>query len=453
MKDITKKLDKKIVLSVAAAVTALAGIGIYSLSQLGDNNQTSATMASQNNSQNASRFAVTNRLIQSLEEQIQREASKTTADTQLKLANAYLQKVRETADTSYYAKVDSALAAAAALESGNPEVFAIRAAVAYGRHDFTEGLKSAQRAAKLKPKQASYHGLVGDGQIELGNYPAAVAAYQIMVDLRPNLSSFNRIAHIREIYGDIEGAKAALASAISAGSNFPENVAFSQVELGKLQLRGSYPQNVVQNSDKAETSFKQALASVQDFEPALQGLGKVAAARGNNKLAISYFQKAAKALPVAQYATDLGDIYAVQSDSRRSAQQYQLARLAYQQSEADGIDTDQELALFLADHSRDYDAALSKAKAAYRVRPNIYAADTLAWAHHKKGNAADAKRYSAEALRLGEHDPTILFHAGMISQKAGNTAEAKRLLTRALELHPNFSIIHVPVAKKVLAES
>lgn len=426
-------MNSRVLFTIAAIVTVLVGAGVFITAQLaGDSNQTSAS--------NANRFSTTDRLIRSLEDQIRSDPK--NADTQLKLANAYLQKVRETADTSYYDKVDRAVDAAAQSEPDNPQVPATRAAVAYGRHDFVKGLKLAQEAVALSPRQASYHGLVGDGHIELGNYPETVGAYQAMVNLRPDLGAFNRISHIREIYGDIEGAKAALNSAISASSSFPENVAFSQVELGKLQLHS--------NVDEAEATFRQALASVADYEPALQGLGRVAVARGNHEQAIKYFKQAFEALPIAQYATDLGDVYTVQGDTKKAGQQYQLAKLAYQSSAADGINTDQEMALFLADHTDEYTSALTKAQAAYQARPNIYAADTLAWAHYKKGNNSEAKKYALEALRLGEHDPLILFHAGMIAAKNDDTSDAKRYLTKALELHPNFSIVQAPVAKKAL---
>ncbi|HSH55382.1 MAG TPA: tetratricopeptide repeat protein, partial [Candidatus Limnocylindrales bacterium] len=364
------------------------------------------------------------------------------ADTLVKLANAYLQKVRETADTSYYAKAEKSLNAAAQVNSKNPEISATRAAVAYGRHDFKKGLELSQQAVTLNPNRAAYHGLVGDGHLELGNYPETIAAYQAMINIRPDLGAFNRIAHVREIYGDIEGAKMALTSAIQASSGYPENVAFSQVELGKLQLRTS--------TNEAEASFKQALATVPAYEPALQGLARVAVARGDTAMALKFAQQAASALPIAQYATDVGDIYSLRGNQKRAVQQYQLAKLAYQSSSEDGVNTDQEMALFLADNTKEYDTALSKAQSAYQSRPNIYAADTLAWAHYKKGNSAEAKKYSQEALRLGEHDPIILYHAGMIAIQSNEPIEAKRFLTKALEIHPHFSIVHVPKAKEAL---
>ncbi len=42
---------------------------------------------------------------------------------------------------------------------------------------------------------------------------------------------------------------------------------------------------------------------------------------------------------------------------------------------------------------------------------------------------------------LGEHDPTILYHQGMIALGNGNIADAKKYLDRALVLHPRFAIL------------
>ncbi len=52
------------------------------------------------------------------------------------LANAYLQKVRETGDPSLYAKADDLLDRAEKIEPQNPELFATRGILALARHDF-----------------------------------------------------------------------------------------------------------------------------------------------------------------------------------------------------------------------------------------------------------------------------------------------------------------------------
>ena len=91
------------------------------------------------------------------------------------------------------------------------------------------------------------------------------------------------------------------------------------------------------------------------------------------------------------------------------------------------------------------------ARAAYARRPSIKAADTLAWALFKAGQTAEARRYADEALRLGTHDPLMLYHAGMIAQAQGDSAAARDFLARALEHNPNFSPLYAPLARQALA--
>ncbi len=114
-----------------------------------------------------------------------------------------------------------------------------------------------------------------------------------MIDIRPDYNSYIRIAYIRELYGDIRGAKNSLQLAIDAGSKHPENIAFAYVELGKIHFRESL--------ENAKSDFDIALKILPEYPPALEGLGKIAYFQGNPVLARSYFDKAYTALPIVQY--------------------------------------------------------------------------------------------------------------------------------------------------------
>ena len=253
------------------------------------------------------------------------------------------------------------------------------------------------------------------------------------MDLKPSYSSFARTGYLRELYGDIEGAKEMFEKAISAGSPYPENIAASLVDLGKLYFRTDL--------EKATQTFNQALSVYKDYPPALEGLGKVSFAKKEYKKTIEYFVKALDVLPIAQYATDLGDVYSKIGEEDKAKQYYTLALAAYQKAELSGVNTDLEMALFLADHDMQLDQALEKAQADYIVRPdNIYVADVLAWTLHKNGKSIEAQTYTASAMRQGEYDPLILFHAGVIKARNNQSEEAKRLFHKAISLHPYFSI-------------
>ncbi len=360
----------------------------------------------------------------------------------ISLAGLYLQKVRETSDATYYAKVDELMNEAEKVNPKDADIDAVRASAAMGRHEFKEGYAYIQKALSINKTAAAYYGLRGDAEIELGKYQEAVDSFQKMMDIRPAFSSWSRIAYIRELYGDIPGAKKALAEAISSGSNYPENIAWAYVELGKIDIRNDLA--------KAEVDFNNALSVLPTYTQAKEGLGKVAFAKGDTALALKYLTDAYGGLALAQYAVDIGDVYASLGDTTKSAQYYALAQVAFDTSVKSGVNTDLEQSLFLSDHELELTKAMEMATRAYAARPSIYGADYLSWALYKNGKFAEAAKYSVQALRLGKNDPLILFHQGMIALSAGDTAHAKEYLAAALKINPHFSIQYASVLKDTL---
>src|ERR687898_1489745 len=174
----------------------------------------------------------TDTLISSLQDRI-RENPK-DFDSHINLANAYLQRVRETGDPTLYTKTEDLLDKASKLEAQSPQLFATRGSLALARHDFAVALQNGTRALALDPENARYYGIVGDAQIKQGMYEEAINSYQEMVDRRPDFDSFSRVAYARELYGDPEGAIEAMEFALQAGSGTPENVAWAHVQLGNL---------------------------------------------------------------------------------------------------------------------------------------------------------------------------------------------------------------------------
>ena len=361
----------------------------------------------------------------------------------LALAAAYMQKIRETADSSYYATIDTTLDAAARVDPTNAHINALRASVENGRHHFKKGRELIVKAIAQDPHVADFYGIEADSEIELGMYSEAERTLQTMSDLKPNYSAFTRIAYLRELTGDTEGAEDALKSAIGAGSTYTENVAWAYVELGILQMRSSL-------SD-AKMSFATAFQIEPQYAPALEGQGKIAFAEGNAADALADFNQAFAVHPLAQYAIDLGDVYSAQGDTAKAAQQYALARVAFEKTAASGVSTDLEYSLFLSDHG-DTALALQKAKQALSDRPSIYGADAYAWALYKNNRAPEATPYVKLALRLGQHDPLIVFHAGMIAQATGESALARTYFKKAESLSPHFSIVYAAELKKQLAQ-
>ena len=355
------------------------------------------------------------------------------------LSNAYLQQVRETGDPALYEKTDALLKRAERLDALNPELFASRANLALARHDFAGALKLGQQARVFDPENARYYGLVADAQIELGMYDEAITSLEGMVGNRPNFNSYSRIAYVRELYGDPEGAIEAMEFAIAAGSAVPENKAWAYVQLGNLWFGFG-------NLEDAAHNYDLALKTLPDYPAAQAGQARVAAAQGNLPQAATLYQRALNQLPTAEYAVGLGDVYTKQGNQALAQEQYQLVQVIDKLMVENGVNTDLETALFMADHDIDLTASLQKARAAYTARPSVHAADVLAWTLYKTGDYPEAQRYATEALKLGTRDSIKLFHAGMIAKALGQQTEAKQYLQQATELNTHFSLIYSDIA-------
>ncbi len=365
-------------------------------------------------------------------------------DTHLALANAYLQRIRETSDPSLYALAERSLERARVLDPNDPEITFVRGTLSLARHDFREALGLGESAIAADPERARYHGLVADAQMELGMYGEAVDSLQRMVDLRPDFASYSRIAYARELHGDIEGAIESMEQAIVAGAPYPENVAWAHVQNGNLRF-------ALGDLAGAEKDYATALQSLDGYAGATAGHGRLAAADGDLDRAAKLYQEAFDRQPLAEYAIALGDIALRAGDKSAAERADGLVRAVDQLARSNGVDTELEYAIFLADRG-DTVGAVTRARSAYEARPNIHAADALAWALYRSGDHAGADKFSQEALRLGSRDPLKLFHAGLIAKANGRAAEAREHLELVINLNARFSVLHEEEAMRTLTE-
>jgi tetratricopeptide (TPR) repeat protein len=378
-------------------------------------------------------------------ERLESEQSKNpSSKTAITLSSLYLQKVRETADISYYQKVDSLMESSLKSDSNNAEIYGVQSSVALGRHNFKLGLELANKAITLNPSRAFYYGLATDAHIELGQYNEAVESVQKMIDTRPDLASYSRVAYVRELFGKIDGengAKKALSEAIEAGSNFQENIAWNYVELAKLNIRTNLSE-AIKNIEASQQINK-------DYPPALDELAKILYFQNKIDEAKAKAEQAVSLLPIAQYATTLGDIYQSEGNIQKANQQYALAKIAYEKSTKSGVNTDQEFALFLTERNLETDKALTKAQNAFKERPSNTSGAILAWALLKNNKVEEAIKQIDQALEpVGKNDAMISFIAGSIYAQKGDNKKAKQFLETSQKINPNFSILH----KKTLEE-
>src|SRR3954451_2962025 len=206
------------------------------------------------------------------------------------LAQAYLQKVRETGDASFYTRADGVLKSSLRLSPRSPEATVVAGSLALARHDFSGALSLGRRARTLAPDLAAPYAVLVYSLIELGQYRAAGAALQRWVDIKPTLSSYARVSYWRELHGDLAGAAAALQAAISAGGDVAENGAYVQTLLGNLELQRGRVQ-------AADLAYRAAPARCAGYVPAQAGLARVDAVRGDLAGAIRRYRPVVARLP------------------------------------------------------------------------------------------------------------------------------------------------------------
>lgn len=347
------------------------------------------------------------------------------------LGNALYQRARETGDAAYYSSAEDAFAKALVNDPAQIDALSGQATLALARHDFTEALALAQRARSIEPGLLAPYPALIDAQLELGRYEAAARSLDELIGLKPTLAAYARVSYFRELNGDLPGALEAMRLAVSAGSGSGENAAYVQTIAGKLQSDlGDYA--------AAETSFRTALATDPSYLPALAGLAGVEAGRGDYSSAIGRLERVVEALPVPQYAIALGETQEAAGKDAAARDSYSLVATEFELLEANGDNTDVDLALFEADHGSPA-KAVELAQEAWRTAPSVRSADALSWALSTADDDDAATRWSAEAMKLGSRDPSFLFHAGMIASADGRSADAQLLLGRLVAQSPRYN--------------
>lgn len=375
------------------------------------------------------------------------------------LGSAYLQKARESGDPVYYELAEkSYVQALALLEKDKPEAagsITHLAALYLSEHRFHEATALANQALTLDSEILSAYAILGDAQLETGQYKEAASSYAKLkvptesLPPRPGLTflSETRQAGLGYIEGrpreSVEHMQVAIAKAIAA--NLPkENVAWSQFSLGELYYgMGDFA--------GAETSYQAALKTYSNYHRALAWLGQLRAAQGRYAEAAELYHTAVEIIPLPIYAAALGDVYKKMGRKEEARKAYELVDVIAKLSALNQQLFRRELATFYADHDLHLAESLEFATEELAARQDVYTWDVLAWAYFKNGKNAEARDAIAHALAQGTKDPLIFFHAGMIYEKTGDSAKATEYLDRALAINAHFHIFHAETARETLA--
>ncbi|CAN5721611.1 hypothetical protein BH24ACT2_BH24ACT2_13340 [soil metagenome] len=350
------------------------------------------------------------------------------------LGGAYIGRAAEVGDPSFYALAERALARAEELAPYDPATLLGEGRLALALHRFPEALALGEQVVAALPASADALAVLVDAQVELGRYEDAEVSLQQMLDARPGLPALARTSYLRELHGDLPGAVEAMTRAESAGSA-PLDRANVAALLGSLQFRQG-------DLEAAADSYDRALEAGPALVLAEVGRARVLAAQGEVPEAIGALEQVVERFPAPEAVILLADLQARQGLGSAEETYALVGAIAALQEEAGQI-VDLEMAVFEADRGEDPARALELATRVHAARPdNVYAADALAWARLRAGDAAGAVEPMESALRLGTSDPLVRYHAAEVFLAMGDTDRARTELAQGLSATPWFSFRH-----------
>jgi tetratricopeptide (TPR) repeat protein len=353
------------------------------------------------------------------------------ASDRSQLATLYMDRARASGIFVDYQRAEKLARRSLALRTAhNSQTFGILASALLARHDFTGALEVARRADSLDPGDAGHVALLGEIELELGDYAAATTHFSSLHFGADQFTIAARVARWRELTGNVDAARRLLRAAakrVAHRDDLPrEQVAWFQYRLGELELR-------LGRLDSAEAAYRRGLAIFPEDYRILGGLARVRAARQDWRGAIDAGSQAiATQLDPATLGT-ISDAYAALGDIA-SAAQYARAMTTSALEQPGPIH--RAWGLFVLDHGgpRDVRRVLAKTQTELRTRHDVYGFDLLAWGLHKEGRDAEAMRAMQRALAQHTQDAQLFRHAAAIERALGDGAAADEYLDEARTL-------------------
>ncbi len=380
-------------------------------------------------------------IVGNLEADVERDPGDLAAWQSLGLA--YVQRAIASSDPAFYELAENALARAERLDPGNATTLVRQGTLALSLHDFRRALDIGRRASAAEPFDAAPLGVLVDAQVELGRYDAAADDLQRMLDLKPNLAALARASYLRELHGDLPGARQAMIAAETAGSGSAFDAASISALVGDLALKAG-------DIDAADAAYERAEQTSPDIAAAAVGRAKVLAARGDRDAAVDELRAAIERTPQPAAAVLLAHLLRAAGRDAQADDAAEVVRALTALQASAGQIVDLDLAQFEADVATDPDEAVKLARRAWRARPdNVFTNDALGWALHRAGRSKAAVPLVRRATRLDTADVALRYHAAEVLAAAGRNREARRALRGALALDPLPVVQNLDAARRL----
>jgi tetratricopeptide (TPR) repeat protein len=369
------------------------------------------------------------------------------AELYYRLSDLYIQKGRQTGDITYFNLATNSLHEALRLQPELEPAHRHLAFVLYSLHDFAGATSEATRAIQLDSRDSYAYGVLGDAQLETGQYQKAAGTYEQMAAIKTDLYSYSRRSGLETIMGENDVAIADLKRAIAAGIQTgepAEGVAWAQVMLAQDYF-------LLGRLDDAYSSGAAALATYPAYHRALAVLGQIRAAQEKFDEAAGFYLRAIAVIPLPEYAAALSDVYVKLGRQKDADEQRRLVEFIARLNTLNRVLYNRVLVDYYADHDIEHQRAVELAAGEFQIRRDIYGDDALAWALYRAGKADAALPHIVSALRFKTSDARLYFHAGMIYAALGQNHLARGMLKQALAINPRFQPVLDEVAEREYA--
>jgi tetratricopeptide (TPR) repeat protein len=346
------------------------------------------------------------------------------------LAMTLIRRAQETSDPGFYSQAEDAVKKSLELTPENFDTEKVQVSILLGEHEYPAALEAAKTLNKRVPDDVMVYGLLTDANVELGNYKDAEIAAQWMLNLRPgNLPALTRAAHLRELFGDPEGAYELMEMAYqSTPATDAGERAEILTQMGHLRLASG-------SADAAEQLFQQALAYFPNHPSALGNLAQVRITQKRYADAVVLLRQRYQCAERAGTLYDLGEALQLAGRDAEASKAFAEFEAKSLQQSNKRQNSNLELIFYYADHARQTTKALSMAEQEFSWRHDVYTLDAYAWALHVDGRDAEARKQVETALAVGIRDSKILAHAGEIALNLGDRIAAQKYLQEAVSLH------------------
>lgn len=362
------------------------------------------------------------------------------------LASAQLALAGDTGDLAGYSVAERTAVDAVELSPNNENALLVLAAARSGQHDFAGALELAGQVLADNPTSVGALLASGDAQLELGEYAEAKASYEhVLIRTGGVASVLSRFARLESITGSVDEAqRLARRALIDAGDQDLRHAdaAFYWFQLGTFEFHRG-------NADGAIDLALSALMIDPGHGGSNELLAKALVAVGDFDEATRLYERLVDDGGAADLHGELAKLYQRSGRDAEADEQVAFGR-AVATRDADRFPAERRhLIGFLADH--DPTEALRLAELDLSDRRDVYSHAWYAWSLFQTGDTRAAAEAMQPALRYGTQDAMLLYQAGVIEAAVGSTDAARTHLEQALDLNPQFDLVHAARARSLLA--